>query len=177
MKATTFINAHLSLIALCLSVSVVNITAQTGGTFDLSHSVIAAGGGSASTGGTFNVSGTVGQHVAGTSSNSSPARFDLHGGFWFQSLAPTAAAVSITGRVTTSSGQGIRGVRLALTSPDGARRTATTSTFGYYAFDDVAVGHTYVLEIASKRYTFQNPTRVFSLQDTLTDMDFTAEPE
>jgi hypothetical protein len=34
-----------------------------------------------------------------------------------------------------------------------------------------------VLEIASKRYTFANPTRIFSLQDTVTDMDFTAQPQ
>lgn len=157
--------------------SLFTAAAQTGGTFDLSHSVIASGGESNSTGGTFTVSGTAGQHVAGTASNSSPARFDLHGGFWFQNLAPTAAAVSITGRVTTANGQGIRGVRLTLNSPNDARRTAITSTFGYYAFDGVEVGHTYVLEIASKRYTFASPTRIFSLQDEVTDMDFTAEPQ
>lgn len=153
-----------------------SVPMQTGGTFDLSHSVIASGGGSNSTGGTFNVNGTAGQAVAGVSSNSSPARFDLHGGFWFQNLAPTAAAVSITGRVTTSSGQGIRNARLTLTSPNGAIRTTVTSTFGYYAFDGVEVGYTYVLEIASKRYTFVNPTRIFSLQDHASGMDFQAVP-
>ena len=171
------ITCHLSFVTLCLCASVVNLQSQTGGTFDLSHCVIASGGGSNSTGGTFNVSGTVGQNVAGVSSNSSPARFDLHGGFWFQNLAPTAAAVAITGRVTTANNNGIRNARLMLTSPDGARRTTITSTFGYYAFDGVEVGHTYVLEIASKRYTFANPTLIFSLLDTLTDMDFTAEPQ
>lgn len=165
---------NLSFFALWLCVSVVNIPAQTGGTFDLSHSVI-AGGGSNSTGGTFNVSGTVGQAAAGVASNSSPARFDLHGGFWFQNLAPTAAAVSITGRVTTSTGQGVRNVRLTLTAPNGARRNAITSTFGHYAFDGVEVGYTYVLEIAAKKYVFANPARVFSLQDHVTGMDFTAE--
>ncbi len=175
MRTKTFIIQHLPFFALCLCVSAVNIPAQTGGTFDLSHSVIAGGGESNSTGGTFNVSGTVGQHVAGTASNG--ATFDLHGGFWFQNLAPTAAAVSITGRVTTSNGQGIRNARVTLTAPNGARRTAITSTFGYYAFDGVEVGHTYVLEIASKRYTFTNPTRVFSLQDHVTGMDFTGEAQ
>jgi hypothetical protein len=87
----TFIIQHLSFIALCLCVSAVNLIAQTGGTFDLRHSVIAGGGESNSTGGTFNVSGTVGQNVAGTASGGAP--YDLHGGFWFQNLAPTAAAV------------------------------------------------------------------------------------
>ena len=156
-------------------------SAQTGGTFDLSHAVIAGGGGADSTGTgggrTFRVDGTIGQPAAGVSSNSSPARFDLHGGFWFQNLAPTAAQVAITGRVTTASGNGLRNARLTLTAPDGARRTAITSTFGYYAFDGVEVGHTYVLEIASKRYTFANPTRIFSLQDEVTDMDFVAESQ
>ena len=166
--------AVVSALILCLCAFVVHLPAQTGGTFDLSHSVIASGGGSASTGGAYNVSGTAGQDVAGVAS--SGATFDLHGGFWFQNLAPTAAAVSITGRVTTSDGSGIRGVRLTLTSPDGARRTAIASTFGYYAFDGVEVGRTYVLEIAAKKYTFTNPTRVFSLQDHITGMDFTAEP-
>lgn len=99
---------YLTFLTLCLCASVVKLAAQTGGT--------------------FNVSGTAGQHVAGTTSNG--AIFDLHGGFWFQNLTPTAAAVSITGRVTTSNGQGIRGTRLTLTSPNGSRRTATTSTFG-----------------------------------------------
>lgn len=175
MKEKAFIIQHLSSITLCLCVSVVNLSAQSGGTFDLSHSVTATGGGSNSTGGTFNVSGTVGQHVAGVASNG--GTFDLRGGFWFQNAAPTAAAVSITGRVTTAHGNGIRSARLTLTSPDGARQTAITSTFGYYAFDGVEVGHTYVLEIASKRYTFANPTRIFSLQDELTDMDFTSLPQ
>ena len=150
------------------------VHAQSGGTCDVSHSVIASGGGSNSIGATFNVGGTVGQPIAGTSSNGD-GRFDLHGGFWFQDLAPTAAAVSISGRVTTGVGMGILGARLTLTAPDGAIRTAITSTFGYYAFDGIEIGHTYTLEINSKRHTFVNPTRVFSLQDQITDMDFTAQ--
>lgn len=87
---------HLSLLTLCLCVSAVEISAQTGGTFDLSHSVIATGGGSNSNGGTFQVDGTAGQGAAGVASNG--ATFDLHGGFWFQNQ--TAAAPQITGIVT-----------------------------------------------------------------------------
>lgn len=166
----------LFLMALCLGVSAVKNAAQTGGPYDLTHNVIATGGGSNSTGGVFSVSGTVGQHAAGVSSTSIPPQLDLHGGFWFQKLAPTSAGVSISGRVTTAAGDGIRGVRLVLTSPDGTRRLATTATFGYYAFDGVPVGNTYVLEISARRYTFANPYRVFSLQDHLTGVDFTAMP-
>jgi Carboxypeptidase regulatory-like domain len=174
MKKINDIYALLALVLfLVLVFFAAGVSSQTGGTFDLSHSVIATGGGSNSTGGTFNVSGTVGQHIAGTSSNGG-GRFDLHGGFWFQNQAPTAASVSISGRVTTASGQGIRSVRLTLTSPNGAIRRALTSSFGYYAFDGIEVGNTYVMHVAAKRFTFAEPTRVFSLQDELTGMDFTA---
>lgn len=177
-KTETFIVSHLSYLILSLCVSATNLNAQP---FDLSHNVIAGGGESNSTGSaggrTFNVSGTIGQGVAGVSSNSSPARFALHGGFWFQNLAPTAAAVAIMGRVTTANGHGIRKARLVLTSLDGARRTTITSTFGYYAFDGVEAGNTYLLEIFTKKFTFANPTRVFLLQDTVADMDFVAQPE
>lgn len=166
----------LILIALCLGVSAVENAAQTGGPYDLSHNVIATGGGSNSTGGAFSISGTAGQPAAGVSSTSAPPQFDLHGGFWFQNLAPTSAGVSITGRVTTAAGNGIRGVRLILTAPDGTRRSATTTTFGYYAFDGLSAGNTYVLEISARQFVFANPSRVFSLQDHLTGMDFSAMP-
>lgn len=95
----------------------------------------------------------------------------------FNVTGPTAAEVSITGRVLTADGQGIRNVRLTLTALDGTRRTVTTGSFGYYAFDGVEVGQTYVLEVASKRYTFANTTRVLNLQDHVSGLDFTAEPQ
>jgi len=68
-------------------------------------------------------------------------------------------------------------VRLRPISSNGTIRSAATSTFGYDAFYGVEVGQTYVLEVTSKRFTFANPTRVLSLQDTLTVVDFTAQPQ
>ena len=94
-------------------------------------------------------------------------------GLDFVQLAPTAANVSISGRAITANGNGISGVGLTLTALDGAQRTAITSSFGYYAFSDVEVGQTYVLEIAAKKYLFVNPTRVLNVQDEITDLDFT----
>lgn len=161
----------LLLFNLLLLLSVVSI-AQTGGSFDLSQSVVAGGGGSNSVGGTFNVSATAGQHAAGTISNGDT--FAMRAGFWDQYLGPTAALASVSGRVATAGGQGIRGVRVTLTAPDGSVRRTITSTFGYYAFDGVEVGNTYVLTVAAKRYTFPEPTRIFSLQDSVTQMDFVA---
>jgi hypothetical protein len=52
--------------------------------------------------------------------------------------APTAASVS--GRVMTASGRGIRNVIITMTDSQGNERTATTSSVGYYRFDNIAAG-------------------------------------
>ena len=53
--------------------------AQSGGTFTITKSVIAGGGGNA-TGGTFSMDGTTGQSLAGTTSTG--GTFSLQSGFW-----------------------------------------------------------------------------------------------
>lgn len=92
-------------------------------------------------------------------------------------MAPTAANVSVGGRVLTSQGYGIRNARVTLTNSNGATRTAITSGFGYYRFDEVAVGQTYVVAVRSKRYRFASDTQVLSVNDEITDLIFTALPE
>jgi hypothetical protein len=54
--------------------------------------------------------------------------------------APTAASVSVSGRVMTASGRGIRNVIITMTDSQGNERTATTSSVGYYRFDNIAAG-------------------------------------
>jgi hypothetical protein len=88
---------------------------------------------------------------------------------------PTAANASISGRITTAQGNGIRNVIISLTTPNGGIISTRTGTFGYYRFEDLPVGETYILSVSSKRYTFANPTRIISLQEDLTDEDFVAE--
>jgi hypothetical protein len=92
-----------------------------------------------------------------------------------QILAPTAANHSIGGRVSTADGRGIGNARVILTDSNGAVRTVSTSAFGYYRFDDLPTGETYVLQVASKRFTFRNPSRIVTLTEDLTDADFVAE--
>ncbi|MGB7202253.1 MAG: carboxypeptidase regulatory-like domain-containing protein [Pyrinomonadaceae bacterium] len=94
-----------------------------------------------------------------------------------ENLTPTSANVSVSGRVLTAHGQGIRNARVTLTSSTGAPRTAITGSFGYYRFDDVEVGQTYIVSVRSKRFQFSNPTQVITLLDELTDLTFTALPE
>lgn len=88
---------------------------------------------------------------------------------------PTAANSSVSGKVIASDGRGIRNARISITLPNGEIRTVLSSSFGYYRFDDLEVGNTYVLSIASKRFTFVNPTRIITLDDELTDEDFIGE--
>ncbi len=90
--------------------------------------------------------------------------------------APLAAGVSVTGRVITANGRGIRNSIVSLTDSSGETRTAVTSSFGYYTFDEIQVGQTYILSVSSKRYRFTDSSRVISVMDALADADFMASP-
>ncbi len=92
-------------------------------------------------------------------------------------LAPTAAEVSIGGRVFSANGNGISKVSVSLTDGNGVTRRAKTNSFGYYSFDLVEVGETYIISVMSKRYQFAQPTRVLSVKYELTEVNFAALPE
>lgn len=89
-------------------------------------------------------------------------------------LAPTAANVSVEGRVMLSAGNGVRNATVILTEADGSQRVATTGSFGYYRFDQVEAGQTVVVSIRSKRFTFDPSAQVLTLKDNLTEIDFVA---
>jgi hypothetical protein len=89
-------------------------------------------------------------------------------------LAPTAATVSISGRVTSSAGRGIRNVRVSLTNSSGQVRTAKTTTFGYYQFNDVQAGETYFLSATGKHYTFSQTVQVLNINEETNQIDFIA---
>ncbi|MBS1795268.1 MAG: CSLREA domain-containing protein [Acidobacteria bacterium] len=90
-------------------------------------------------------------------------------------LAPTAAPVSIGGRVATAAGSGIRSARVTLTDAAGTVRTAFTGTFGFYRFDELTPGETYVLSVAARRFTFTPGTRVYTVFENAADADFIAD--
>lgn len=98
-------------------------------------------------------------------------------GWGIQFIQPTAAQASISGRVTTAEGAGIRNARVVITGnslPEA--RVVTTGSFGYFSFDGLTVGETYVVTVNSQRYTFSVPSRVITLVDNVVDADFTANP-
>jgi hypothetical protein len=87
---------------------------------------------------------------------------------------PTAAGVSVGGRVTTASGRGITGVSISLTDSDGNVRTTISTSLGEYRFDDVEAGNTYVLTAAGKRFTFTQPSLVLNVSADAADVNFIA---
>jgi hypothetical protein len=90
-----------------------------------------------------------------------------------QVFAPTSANAAIAGRVFTPQGAGVSKAFVSLTAPNGETRSALTGSLGYYRFEEIAVGETYVISVSSKRYTFA--PRAVTLNEDMT-LDFTAEP-
>ncbi|HVE57513.1 MAG TPA: choice-of-anchor Q domain-containing protein [Pyrinomonadaceae bacterium] len=86
-------------------------------------------------------------------------------------LAPTAAAVSLSGRVMAGS-RYVANAVVNLTGSDGVLLTARTNSFGYYRFKNIPSGAVYVVDVTSKSYRFD--PRIVNLQDDLDGLDFTA---
>jgi len=104
------------------------------------------------------------------------------GEFWniddvtLQGFGPTAAPASISGQVTMAGGRGIQKVRVMISGGDLEEPLyALTNVFGYYKFENLTVGETYILEVTSRRYSFANPTLVVNLQDNLSGTNFIGE--
>ena len=89
-------------------------------------------------------------------------------------LGTTAAGVTIAGRALTLKGRGIGNVIITLTDSSGNVRIARTSAFGYYRFNDVAAGNTYIISVANKRFTFSQPSQVLSVNADTNAIDFIA---
>lgn len=88
-------------------------------------------------------------------------------------LGPVAANTEVSGRVLSANGSGISNANVILTAANGDTRTLLTNSFGYYRFDSVEVGQTYLLNAARKGYAFL--PRVITAQDEVTDADIIAE--
>ena len=82
----------------------------------------------------------------------------------------TSAGVTVSGRVLSADGAGLRNASVTITDQAGNRRTVTTSSLGYYTIEDVNPGETYVIGASSRRYRFNS--RVLQISDSLTEVDF-----
>lgn len=87
--------------------------------------------------------------------------------------APTAAAVSVSGRVLNNKQRAVANVVVMMTAQDGTTRTARTNASGYYQFANVDAGQTYIFNAYSKSYQFS--TRVVNVNEEMTDLNFAQE--
>jgi endonuclease G len=90
-------------------------------------------------------------------------------------VGPTAASVLVSGRVINHSGRGIRNVQITLTDSTGNTRTAQTTTFGYYRFNDVAAGETITLSVKARSFRFSQSTIVRTTNESIADANFVSE--
>lgn len=88
--------------------------------------------------------------------------------------APTAATVSIGGRVQASGGRGIFRARVTLTDSSGSIRTAFTNPFGYYNFESVPAGANYIVGVSARGYAFSPSSVTLQVDDAVEDLNFTA---
>lgn len=91
-------------------------------------------------------------------------------------FAPTAASVTVGGRVLSRTGRGIPKAYVTMTDTNGQRRTVITNSFGYYRFDNVLAGETYVFSISAKGHTFPGP-QTRRIDDDLQELNFIALDE
>lgn len=87
-----------------------------------------------------------------------------------ENVAPTAADLSVSGRVLTPEGRGLSNATVYLTDSDGVMRYVRSNTFGYYRFDEIEAGQTVLMGVRSKRFSFE--PRVITINENLLDFDF-----
>ncbi len=98
-------------------------------------------------------------------------------GWGMQLLSPTAAGASISGRIVTANGFGIRNAAVTIAgSGTGLPKTAYTGSFGVYSFDGLTAGQIYLVTVRAKHFRFVHPSRAVPVNDNITGLDFIAEP-
>ena len=90
----------------------------------------------------------------------------------FEVQAPTAASVTIGGRVSSGK-RGLARATVYLTDQNGSVRTARTNSFGYYQFEDIEVGQTLIVNVFHKQYQFD--PQVVSLNEAMENLNFTPQ--
>ncbi len=82
----------------------------------------------------------------------------------------TINLVSVSGRALTSDGRGLRNATVLITDSNGIRRTTTTSSFGFYQFDNILIGGAYTIGVSSRLFRFS--PLLLQVADTLANVDF-----
>ncbi|MEZ5306765.1 MAG: carboxypeptidase-like regulatory domain-containing protein [Pyrinomonadaceae bacterium] len=92
-------------------------------------------------------------------------------------LTPTGGEGSIRGRVVDAFGYGIPHVSMIVSGGTlSESRTVRTNNFGYYQFERLDIGESYVLQPFSGRYQFDNASMVINLDSDFLNANFLGTP-
>ena len=111
-------------------------------------------------------------YASGTAGSAGPYSITINS----VGLAPTAAPASVSGRVINAQGRGIARARIVITDSTGQTHFVTTNPFGFYRIDSLNAGEIYIFQVVGKQYQFANPIQTVSVNQDLTDVNFTAIP-
>lgn len=76
---------------------------------------------------------------------------------------------SISGRVLTPDGAGIRNTMILLSGEDGIRYSLSGS-FGFFSINDVPTGKNYALDVAHPRFIFAYPAEIIKIHSDITGL-------
>lgn len=155
---------------LLICITAFSVGAQSGGGITIEKNVTASGG--TSQAGGIVLESVFGQPVTGSASGGGLTFF---GGFYFPQLVPTAAGVSVSGKVLTlNNDQGVRGSLVTISDLANFSRTVSTGTFGRFRFEGIIVGKTYLVSVQSRRYVFAD--QLITINDSIADLQFIGQP-
>lgn len=92
-------------------------------------------------------------------------------------MIPVVTNVTVSGRVLTAGGAGIRNTLVTASGGDlPSPITVVTGSFGYFNFVGLHTGQTYSITVATKRYVVAQPSRNVSPSGNVVNFDFVADP-
>lgn len=113
--------------------------------------------------------------AAGTDTDNNDVDFTTAAPTPTAALQPTAATAVLEGRVVNASGSGLSKVTVTVSDSSGNVQTYLTGGFGYFTFEGLRTGETYIVTVSNKRYQFNPATRAITLDEDLRDLEFRSE--
>ncbi|MBK8302435.1 MAG: hypothetical protein IPK98_03075 [Chloracidobacterium sp.] len=100
-------------------------------------------------------------------------RIATHGRGMYQISIATPTTATVSGRILTAAGRGVRNATVTMTNSLGVVLQVRSGPFGNYRFDNVPTGVTYNMAVISRRFTFA--PSVVVLSDNIADNNFIAQ--
>ena len=82
----------------------------------------------------------------------------------------TSAAAVVSGRVVTTKGQGIQRARVTMSDAAGRLRHTVTNSFGFFRFEEVPVGETYLVSVTARKLSIDS--RMVEVISDVSDLTF-----